>query len=95
MAKSPLTEQQMRLFEKPSLSCRDIRTVYGDRVDNDLPRSLADRVDEHVAGCTSCQEFDLSYKLVIRLAKEISPPAKLSTAAESRLLSNLRNRLGY
>lgn len=95
MSKTNLTDSQMRLLEKPTLNCRDVRSLFGDYVDSDLTKSLADRVSDHVCGCKKCQEFESSYRLVIQLAKEISPPHKISSTIEDRLLSSLRNRLGY
>jgi hypothetical protein len=95
MTKTTLTDPQMRLLEKPTLTCRDVRSLFGDYVDSELTSTLSERVNDHVCECKKCQEFESSYRLVIQLAKEISPPEKISSRVEDRLLSTLRNRLGY
>ncbi len=95
MEKVEWTDTHLSLFEKQNLQCADIRKLFGDFVDNDLPQCLKDRVTDHLTSCDVCQEFEAGYRLVIQLAKKISPPSQLDDATSRRLLTHLRNRLGY
>jgi anti-sigma factor RsiW len=87
------TEFQLLMFEKHCLHCHDVEDLLGDYVDGDLPASLKERVDDHIAQCEDCTDALGAYQMVIELAGEISkPPTPIEV--KNRLRAKLNKELG-
>jgi hypothetical protein len=87
------TDFQLFVLEKGELVCSDVRKMYGDYVDGDLPSSLRCRIDAHVEDCPRCQEFAATYKLTIDLAHDLGKQP-IPSDVQRRLRANLNQRLG-
>ena len=83
----------MRVFEKGEICCKDIRRMYGEVVEGDLPPSLDGRLQDHVKGCEECKEFTQTYLLTIDLAKSLRNQP-LPEGVNERLKMALSVRLG-
>ena len=88
-----VSDAQIRIFEKPAISCSDLRTLMCDYADGDLLLSLKDRLDQHILGCSDCLEFKESYLKTIKLASSLKPEP-LSDDCRKRLRQALNERLG-
>jgi anti-sigma factor RsiW len=89
------TEKQLLVLEKSEIACEDVEMLFGDYVDNELPQSLRDRLDAHIAECEECQQFEEDYRLVLELAKEIGEEQEPAPpAVHNRLRESLNARLG-
>lgn len=86
-------ERHLRVFEKGEICCRDIRRMYGEVVEGDLPPSLDGRLQEHIKSCDECKEFTQSYLLTIDLAKSLRDQP-LPDGVDERLKLALSERLG-
>ena len=85
----------MNILEKATIECTDVVELFGDYLDNDLNPTLKERVAEHIAECEKCQDFEKSYRFVIKAAAELKPGAiEMSLAAKNRLRQALNERLG-
>lgn len=86
-------ERHLRVLEKGQICCNDIRRMYGEVVEGDLPPSLNGRLAEHVRGCDECKEFTQTYLLTIDLAKSLRNQP-LPEGVDERLKAALSARLG-
>ncbi|MBX7138635.1 MAG: zf-HC2 domain-containing protein [Oligoflexia bacterium] len=87
------TDTQLRILEKFKLSCRDIRKIFDDYVDDELAPTLRGRLDTHINQCPRCQEFKATYTLTMDLAAELhEQPVPLEV--KNRLRLALNQRLG-
>jgi hypothetical protein len=86
-------ERHLRIFEKGQICCKDIRRMYGEVVEGDLPPSLDGRLQEHIRGCEECKEFTQTYLLTIDLAKSLRD-APIPAGVSERLKLALSVRLG-
>ena len=87
------TEEQLRIFEKSEIECRDVVSLLGDYEDGELPEALQTRVEDHLEACPACAEFEHTYSLTIALAKELKTPP-LPNGVKKRLHEALNRRLG-
>lgn len=86
-------ERHLRVLEKGEICCKDIRRMYGEMLEKDLPISLDGRLKDHIKECDECKEFTQSYLLTIDLAKSLRNKA-LPEGVEERLKLALSARLG-
>ena len=86
-------ERHLRVLEKGQICCKDIRRMYGEMVEGDVPPTLNGRLEDHVRGCDECKEFTQSYLLTIDLAKSLRDQP-LPAGVEERLKLALSVRLG-
>ena len=87
------TDFHLLMFEKHCIHCHDVEDLLGDYVDGEMPASLKERVDDHIAQCEDCSEALGSYQMVIDLAREISnPPTPIEV--KNRLRRKLNEQLG-
>ena len=92
-ARRRLTDREISILEKHTLQCTDVRGIFGDYYDDDLPVSLKLRVTEHLANCPDCLRFAAEYHTVVETARSLraaEPPAGVRT----RLRAALNQRLG-
>lgn len=70
------------------MSCEDIRIELSARLDGEGDPALKDVVDEHLAGCTACTEWQERADAVTRLARTAAalPTPELSPAAMAAVL---------
>ena len=92
-AMNRFTEEQLRIFEKSEIECRDVVKLLGDYEDQELPEALKLRVEEHLENCPACAEFEHTYRLTIDLAKELKNPP-MPAGVKMRLRQALNKRLG-
>ena len=86
-------ERHLRVLEKGEICCKDIRRMYGEMIEKDLPISLNGRLNDHIKGCDECKEFTQSYLLTIDLAKSLRDKP-LPEGVNERLKLALSVRLG-
>ena len=86
-------ERHLRVLEKGEICCKDIRRMYGEMIEKDLPISLNGRLNDHIKGCGECKEFTQSYLLTIDLAKSLRDKP-LPEGVNERLKLALSVRLG-
>lgn len=96
----PVTDSDYhtRVLESPEISCSDVENLFGDYVEGELPKTLRDRLDAHIARCVPCNEFQISYKRTIELAgqlKEKPIPIDVQNRLRARLNSALGLKLPY
>ncbi len=85
----------LRILEKESIECEDIKELLCDYVDDDLPQALRARVSQHICNCPVCEEEESSYRNVIDLAKELrEEETEISEDVQRRLREALNARLG-
>ena len=92
-AMNRFTDEQLRIFEKHEIECRDAVKLLGDYEDGDLPEALRIRLTEHIQSCPACSEFEQTYRLTMDLAKELRPQI-MPAGAKKRLREALNRRLG-
>ena len=88
-----LSDLQIRILEKQTITCTDIELLAGDYADDDLTTTLRARVDAHVKNCAECQKFHQEYSTVIKLAAELRN-APVPVEVRNRLRAKLNERLG-
>jgi len=86
-------ERHLRILEKGQICCNDIRRMYGEVVEGDLPHSLNGRLADHIKNCDDCKEFTQTYLLTIDLAKSLRDQ-ELPSGVSDRLKLALSARLG-
>lgn len=86
-------ERHLRVLEKGQICCRDIRRLYGEVIEGDVPPTLEGRLADHVRDCDECKEFTQTYLLTIDLAKSLRD-IPLPEGVSQRLKSALSTRLG-
>ena len=82
------SEDHLRIFEKEKIDCGDFEDLLDDFQDQELPDSLRSRLQSHKDTCRTCQEADLSYRLIRETARSIRD---VPVPQETRL--KLRNAL--
>ena len=87
------TEYQLFVLEKGEVRCADVRKIFGEYFDGELPRSVAGRVAGHIEDCPRCQKFAATYRLTVELARELGSKP-MPTDVQRRLRYNLNQRLG-
>jgi len=70
------------------ISCRELITLLGDYVSDDLPPERRDHIDKHLGRCPSCLAYFESYTTVIKLTGQL-PAAPLPQHLAQRLLAAL------
>lgn len=88
-----LSEIQLLILEKETVSCDDVLTVMGEYADNELSATVRARVDAHLRQCRGCRELRDSYLLTIDLASELRE-APLPEGVSERLRTGLSQKLG-
>lgn len=89
-----IPDYQIRVLEKEKITCKDVRGLLDDYVDDQLTESLKLRIDEHVCSCKYCQDLKDGYLLTIKLAKKLRDAPKPPKGVQSRLRAALNERLG-
>lgn len=88
-----LTERELHILEKASITCRDVTILLGGYVDGELIPTLRERVEGHISLCQCCQEGERRYRDVIEMARALPEPA-MPEGANRRLREALNRRLG-
>jgi anti-sigma factor RsiW len=73
------------------MTCADVAKNLQDFASGDLPAAQSGELDSHLALCPSCATDVKGYVRIIRLARQLSPPA-LPPALLRRLLRTARGR---
>lgn len=92
-----ISEIEMTVLEKPEIACSDVRKLAGSYVDGELTPTLHGRLNEHIASCSACREFEESYRMVISVAADIGRDERerpLDSGVRKRLRAALNERLG-
>ena len=92
-----ISDIEMTVLEKPEIACGDVRKLAGSYVDGELTPTLHGRLKEHIATCSTCREFEESYRMVVSVAAEIGRDEsenKLDAGVRRRLRAALNERLG-
>ena len=85
-----LTELEIAILEKLTISCHDVEAVLDDYTEGALSLTLRSRIASHIHCCKTCQKNVKGYQEVIALGRELgenTPPMP------SRVRSNLRRAL--
>lgn len=90
-----MSQDELRIFEKPVISCHDVDALLDDYVEGGLAPSLNERLSAHIDCCEYCRENEELYREVITLAGEIGKEQpQMSLGAKNRLRSALNKELG-
>ena len=85
----------MSTHEQSSLTCKEVVELFGDYADNELGETVTARIEDHLAICPECQEFERSYRFVIETAALLKPASiSMPLEAKNRLRAVLNMRLG-
>lgn len=85
----------MKSYDQQPLSCRDVISLFGDYVDDELDSSTRENVTLHIATCPSCQEFEGSFRFTIEAAAALGrEEVPMPLGAKNRLRTTLNERLG-
>jgi len=77
------------------LDCKDVVARMGDYIDQELPLTQRDAVDNHLDECPECTAFFASYNHVVQSAAELREPERpLPVDVQNRLRRALNERLG-
>jgi hypothetical protein len=57
------------------MTCRELAEALGDIVADELPPDRRQQAQLHLDGCADCVAILESYRLTIRLARRLTPPA--------------------
>ncbi len=86
-------EKEIKILEKPAISCRDTDTLMSDFIDGELLQSTEERVADHIKQCERCTESLEDMKLVIELARALNRPL-MPRGVRTRLREHLNAELG-
>ena len=90
-----LTEYQLLVLEKDSVSCEDVEALMGDYVADELTQTLETRLSAHIRSCDCCKELERDYNLTIELANEIGKSREQAPqGVHVRLRAALNRELG-
>ncbi|MBK8247250.1 MAG: zf-HC2 domain-containing protein [Gemmatimonadetes bacterium] len=72
------------------LSCRQVLGHLGDFLDGDLPGETLAAVQQHLAGCQTCERFGGRVATVVAALREVAvAAADVPPGAHTRLLAHL------
>ena len=86
-------EKEIKILEKPAISCRDTDTLMSEFIDGELLASTEERVADHIKQCERCAESLEDMKLVIELARALNRPL-MPRGVRTRLREHLNAELG-
>ena len=72
------------------LSCQELVELVTDYLEGALPADERERFEQHVAGCTGCNEYLAQMRRTIELTGTLSPAA-LTAEVEQALLEAFRS----
>ncbi len=88
-----LTDSHLRILEKGTIECKDVKKLLGDYTDKELTSTLKARLDAHISGCPECQELHDSYKFTVQLASTLEDKP-VPVDVQNRLRIALNAKLG-
>jgi anti-sigma factor RsiW len=81
--------------QKPE-SCKEILDLLSDYLDFELPPDACAQIENHLAGCTPCEEFAESLRKTVELCRAYEPsamPKPLTDQARTQLESAWKKML--
>jgi anti-sigma factor RsiW len=81
--------------QKPE-SCKEILDLLSDYLDFELPPDACTQIENHLAGCTPCEEFAESLRKTVELCRAYEPsamPKPLTDQARAQLESAWKKML--
>jgi len=69
-------------------SCKDVLAMLSDYLDFELPPEACEQIENHLAGCSPCEEFAASLRRTVDLCRGFQPsdmPKPLSEQARAEL----------
>lgn len=81
-------------LEKQYINCDDFKDLYSELRDQEIPLSLAGRLEQHFEGCNECQSLAGDIELIIEEAKHCFQVAEMPAGVRNRLHQRLNAELG-
>jgi RNA polymerase sigma-70 factor (ECF subfamily) len=72
----------------PTESCSEILALLSDYLDFELPPDACKQIEQHLAGCSPCEEFAESLRKTVALCRTFEPramPGPLTAEAKAQL----------
>ena len=69
-------------------NCKEVLALLSDYLDFELPPDACEQIQNHLAGCTPCEEFAESLRKTVAMCRTFQPramPAPLTAEARSQL----------
>lgn len=61
--------------EVAGIRCTEVLALLADYIDGDLPDHRRRQIDEHLAGCSWCEDFGGAYGALVTGLRELGAPA--------------------
>jgi anti-sigma factor RsiW len=75
-------------MDKPAESCQEVLALLSDYLDLELPPDACQQIENHLTGCSPCEEFAASLRETVKLCRKFQPsdmPKPLSERARAEL----------
>ncbi len=81
-------------LEKQYINCDDFKDLYSELRDQEIPLSLAGRLEQHFDECNECQTLARDIEMVIEEAKYCFQVSEMPSGVRTRLHQKLNQELG-